>query len=58
MATWWRSLQKEASPPSTFKSDIHMLKASPPHTEKKKEALVCFFSVKLNFYDTPSFQFY
>lgn len=57
MATW-RSLQKEASPPSTFKSDIHMLKASPPHTEKKEEALVCFFSVKLNFYDTPSFQFY
>lgn len=58
MATW-RSLQKEASPPSTFKSDIHMLKASPPHTEKKKEeALVCFFSVKLNFSDTPSFQFY
>lgn len=36
MATW-RSLQKEASPPSTFKSDIHMLKASPPHIEKKKK---------------------
>lgn len=39
MATW-RSLQKEASPPSTFKSDIHMLKASlPPPTEKKKKKL-------------------